>query len=243
MRTAKHRKIKNRTLKGGHIPNTKVNLIVRKSKIDPSSEKLIYDLIIKRPAFPFITDYMWNSMNAVDEALALIRMEEVPVKPEIGTVNKPESDVLYKDEFEYGYNKIDDTPSTPTAVPSTPTAVPPIPAATSLKQAVAPPISVPLPSTPTTTTTKKRSTTTSRPADPLNIKYAARELSDASSKAARQIVGNKTRLTFKLDNERSGNNSPESLNELNTIKTKTKQRRDSAKRRVTGEQARIEDKK
>lgn len=106
MRTAKHRNVKNRTIKGGlSIPNTKVNLIVRKSKLH--IDKLIYDLVIARPAFPFITDYAWYNMNAVDEALALIRMKEVPVKDELLNVNKPEPDVLYKDTFEYGYNEID----------------------------------------------------------------------------------------------------------------------------------------
>ena len=70
-------------------------------------DKLIYDLVIAKPAFPFITDYAWNSMNAVDEALALIRMKEIPVKNELGNVDKPEPDVLYKDTFEYGYNEID----------------------------------------------------------------------------------------------------------------------------------------
>jgi hypothetical protein len=106
MRTAKHRNVKNRTIKGGlSIPNTKVHLIVRKSKL--GIDKLIYDLVIARPAFPFITDYVWFNMNAVDEALALIRMKEVPVKDELGNVDKPEPDVLYKDTFEYGYNEIE----------------------------------------------------------------------------------------------------------------------------------------
>ena len=106
MRTAKLRNLKNRTIKGGlSMPNTKVHLIVRKSKLQ--IDKLIYDLVIAKPAFPFITDYAWYNMNAVDEALALIRMKEVPVKDALGNVNKPESDVLYKDTFEYGYNKID----------------------------------------------------------------------------------------------------------------------------------------
>jgi hypothetical protein len=112
MRTAKHRNIKNRTIKGGlSNPNTKVHLIVRKSNIDHL--KLIYDLVIAKPAFPFITDYMYYNMNAVDEALSLIRMKEMPVKNVLANVDKPEPDVLYKDTFEYGYNKIDDDNVTP----------------------------------------------------------------------------------------------------------------------------------
>lgn len=106
MRTAKRRNVKNRTMKGGLMPNTKVHLIVRKSNL--GSENLLYDLIIARPAFPFITDYIWSSMNSVDETLALIRMKEIPVKNELGNVDKPEPDELYKGTFEYGYNEIDD---------------------------------------------------------------------------------------------------------------------------------------
>lgn len=111
MRTAKRRNVKNRTIKGGlQMPNTKVHLIVRKSKIDPL--KLIYDLVIARPAFPFITDYVHFNMNAVDEAIAFMRMEEVPVKNELGNVDKPEPNVLYKDEFEFGYNEIENDDKT-----------------------------------------------------------------------------------------------------------------------------------
>ena len=102
MRTAKRRNVKNRTVKGGlSDQNTKVHLIVRKSKLDRSNEKLIYDLVIAKPSFPFITDYIWNSMNAVDEALALVRMKEVPVKDALGNVVKSQPDVVYKDTFEY----------------------------------------------------------------------------------------------------------------------------------------------
>ena len=109
MRTAKRRNVKNRTVKGGlSDQNTKVHLIVRKSKLDRSNEKLIYDLVIAKPSFPFITDYIWNSMNAVDEALALVRMKEVPVKDALGNVVKSQPDVVYKDTFEYGYNEIVD---------------------------------------------------------------------------------------------------------------------------------------
>lgn len=111
MRTAKRRNVKNRTIKGGlQIPNTKVHLIVRKSKIDPL--KLIYDLVLARPAFPFITDYVHFNMNAVDEAIAFMRMEEIPVKNELGNVDKPEPNVLYKDEFEFGYNEIENDDKT-----------------------------------------------------------------------------------------------------------------------------------
>jgi hypothetical protein len=109
MRTAKRRNVKNRTVKGGLSDhNTKVHLIVRKSKLDRYNEKLIYDLVIAKPSFPFITDYIWNSMNAVDEALALVRMKEVPVKDALGNVVKSQPDVVYKDTFEYGYNEIYD---------------------------------------------------------------------------------------------------------------------------------------
>lgn len=111
MRTAKRRNVKNRTIKGGlQMPNTKVHLIVRKSKIDPL--KLIYDLVLARPAFPFITDYVHFNMNAVDEAIAFMRMEEIPVKNELGNVDKPEPNVLYKDEFEFGYNEIENDDKT-----------------------------------------------------------------------------------------------------------------------------------
>ena len=111
MRTAKRRNVKNRTIKGGlQIQNTKVHLIVRKSKIDPL--KLIYDLVLARPAFPFITDYVHFNMNAVDEAIAFMRMEEIPVKNELGNVDKPEPNVLYKDEFEFGYNEIENDDKT-----------------------------------------------------------------------------------------------------------------------------------
>ena len=210
MRTAKNRNIKNKTIKGGRIPNTKVHLIVRKSNIDQSNEKLIYDLIIAKPAFPFITDYMWNSMNSVDEALALMRMKEIPVKPEIGTVNEPESDVLYKDEFEYGYNKIDDDDDDDVA-PKKPAVAPKKLAAASSKPV--PPISA---------------TATPKPLiPPTPINEVARKLSDASSKAARQIVGDMTRLRHKRNNQMSGNDSPRSS--IKTNKKKEKQR--SAKQR------------
>jgi hypothetical protein len=113
MRTAKRRNVKNRTIKGGlSNQNTKVHLIVRKSKLDRSNEKLIYDLVIAKPSFPFITDYVFNYMNAVDEALALVRMKEVPVKNEFGNEVKPTTDIVYKDTFEYGYNEIDDDKGT-----------------------------------------------------------------------------------------------------------------------------------
>jgi hypothetical protein len=198
MRTAKHRKIKNKTLKGGHIPNTKVNLIVRKSNIDQSNEKLIYDLIITRPAFPFITDYMYYNMNAVDEALALMRMKEIPVKSEIGTVNEQESDVLYKDEFEYGYNKIDDddTASNLAVAPkkrsTTPSERVPLPST----QATVPPISAVAPSTQTAASSKPSTV----PSDQIND--AAKKMYIASSEAARKMVseyGNKTRLDVKRE--------------------------------------------
>jgi hypothetical protein len=117
MKTVKKRKLKNKTIKrgkikGGTVGNTKLHLVVRKSKLDSENKNLIYDLIIAKPAFPFISDYILYSMNTVDEALALIKPKQdnpkskFAIKPTETSLTKTANDnEVDRQIIEYGYNK------------------------------------------------------------------------------------------------------------------------------------------
>ena len=117
MKTVKKRKLKNKTIKrgkikGGTVGNTKLHLVVRKSKLDNNQKNLIYDLIIAKPAFPFISDYILYSMNTVDEALALIKPKQdnpkskFAIKPTETSLTKTANDnEVSRETIEYGYNK------------------------------------------------------------------------------------------------------------------------------------------
>lgn len=105
MRTIKHKKVKNRTVKGGKNPTTtKVYFSVKKSAVD--NNNLIPNIFLQKPIFPFITS-IWYSMNAVDEALALIRPQQIPEKSITGETNEGSNIIYNKKIFEYGYNQIE----------------------------------------------------------------------------------------------------------------------------------------